>query len=648
MDFFAHQDRARRNTALLVFYYVITVILIIAAIYAVFALVFFGEYAGLTGSRQFRIERLWHLELFLWVTGATLFVVISGTVYRIIELASGGGISVASMLGGVPISHGTTDPDERKILNVVEEMAIASGLPVPPVYIMNNEMGINAFAAGFSHQNAVVGVTRGCVKQLNRDELQGVIAHEFSHILNGDMRLNIKLMGVLHGILVITMIGYWIMRCTSSRSSSISSGKKKSSNPFPLIGLLIMVVGYIGVFFANIIKAALSRQREFLADASSVQFTRNPSGITGALRKIGRAATGSNLETPRANEMSHMFFAKGFTPFLDSLFATHPPIEERIRRIDGSSISDVKYGSDTITSDASFTSYSGFSPSSLKVSVKPDEIINQLGTVTPEHIEYASFLNSQIPETIRETLQDYFGAMSVIYSMLFSNSEEIRNIQRAGLKERIEPYIYEETLKLSDSVSKTWIGLRLPMIDMAIPSLKTMDAKHYNEFIGTVEYLIKADNNITLFEYCIGKILSRNLDPFFNKTKEPSVKYRDICQLIPRCEELLSCLAYWNASTPEEAKEVFEKASEKLSIGNLTIKPPSACNLKVLDSALNDLALTAPMVKRLIFEGCIACIIADNEIKIEEAELLRAIGSMLDCPVPPFLSIQVKKTGLEY
>lgn len=638
MDFFAHQDRARRNTTLLVFYYLITVILIIAAIYAVFSLAFLGEYAGVSDLGKFNIAKLWHLELFLWITGTTLFVVISGTTYRIVELASGGGDAVASMLGGMPISHGTTDPDERKILNVVEEMAIASGLVVPAVYIMNNEMGINAFAAGFSHKNAVIGVTRGCVKQLNRDELQGVIAHEFSHILNGDMRLNIKLMGVLHGILVIAIIGYWIMRTTGGRSSS-SSGKKKGGTPLPLLGLFIMIVGYIGVFFANIIKAAVSRQREFLADASSVQFTRNPSGITGALRKIGRAASGSKLMSPRAQEMSHMFFANGFSSLLDSLFATHPPLEERIKRVNGISDDDVKYASSAVSSDASFASFSGGSSSSLKVPVNPDEVVSQIGAFTPGHIKYASILHSQMPAIIKEALKDYFGAQAVIYSMLLGNSQEIKSLQLTGLKGKVEPYIYDEVLKLSESVAQTWLGFRLPMIDMAIPSLKTMDSKQYKEFIKTVEYLIKADNNITLFEYCVGKILYRNLDPFFNKTKEPSIKYKDICILIPRCEELFSCLAYWNASTPEDAKEVFEKASEKLSVGNLTIKAANECDLKTLDKALTELALASPMIKRSVLDGCVSCILADNEITIEEAELLRAIGSMLDCPVPPFLSI---------
>ncbi len=635
MDFFAHQDRARRNTTLLVFYYVITVALIIATVYAAFALVFLGEQAGL-GSNNFRIDRLWHLELFLCVVGLTLFVVVSGTTYKIVGLASGGGPSVASMLGGIQISHGTKDPDERKVLNVVEEMAIASGLPVPAVYIMNNESGINAFAAGFSHQNAVIGVTRGSVKQLNRDELQGVVAHEFSHILNGDMRLNIKLIGVLHGILVIALIGYWIMRMTSGSSGS-SSGKKKGGNPLPLLGLLIMIVGYIGVFFANIIKSAVSRQREFLADASSVQFTRNPSGIAGALKKIGGFAPGSKLESPRAQEISHMFFAKGFSSYLGSLFATHPPIEERIRRINGSLSEDLKHVETVMGSNVEMRSFSGFSPSQVKFSVNADEVVNQVGAVTPGHVQYASFLHSQMPETIKGALRDCFGASAVIYSMLLGNVPEVRKLQLSGLKEKTEASIYDKTLKLSDCVSKTEVVFRLPMIDMAIPSLKAMPVSKYKDFIQTVEFLIKADNNISLFEYCIGKILHRSLDPFFNKTKESPVKYKDISLLISKCEDLLSFLAYWNADSPEQAKIIFEKASEKLGIGYLNIKPSSECNLKILDNALTELALAAPMVKRLIIDSCVACVIADNEVTIEEAELLRAIGCMLDCPIPPFL-----------
>ena len=234
------------------------------------------------------------------VSLGTLALIGGGSLYRVASLA-GGGHSVAEMMGGRPLSSQTTDPDERKILNVVEEMAIAAGTPVPPVYLLEQEDGINAFAAGYAPGDAVIGVTRGCIQDLTRDELQGVIAHEFSHILNGDMRLNIRLIGALYGILLISMTGWIIFRSTAYGNSygSRRDGDRRGSNPWPLVGLALYVLGYIGVFFGNLIKAAVSRQREFLADASAVQFTRNPDGIAGALKKIGALAEGSRVQRPR-------------------------------------------------------------------------------------------------------------------------------------------------------------------------------------------------------------------------------------------------------------------------------------------------------------------------------------------------------------
>ena len=216
-------------------------------------------------------------------------------------------------------------------------MAIASGTPTPPVYMMQEEPGINAFAAGFTPSDAVVGVTRGCVGQLSRDELQGVIGHEFSHILNGDMRLNIRLMGVLFGILVVGLIGSILLRSSLYGSALQSrSSRGNSTQVLLIIGGVLMLVGFIGTLVGNLIKASVSRQREFLADASAVQFTRNPSGIAGALKKIGGFEAGSEMMNPHAPESSHMFFGRAVSSGFNSLFATHPPLEERIARLDSS------------------------------------------------------------------------------------------------------------------------------------------------------------------------------------------------------------------------------------------------------------------------------------------------------------------------
>jgi len=311
MDFFARQDQARKKTKLLVFYFVVAVILIIALNYAVGLVI-------LTGAQSSQRQRdryepapplaLWDPQIFLGASVITLAIVFIGSAFKISQL-NGGGSVVAESMGGRPVSSNTTNQDERKLLNVVEEMSIASGVPMPKVYVLDNEEGINAFAAGHTTGDAAVGVTRSCITKLSRDELQGVIGHEFSHILNGDMRLNIQLMGVLFGILCLATVGRILLY--------MRSGSSRDKNPLPLIGIALLIIGSVGVFFGRLIQAAISRQREFLADASSVQFTRNPAGLSGALQKIG--GYGSKMDSPNAPDAGHMFFGNAISnSFLDA------------------------------------------------------------------------------------------------------------------------------------------------------------------------------------------------------------------------------------------------------------------------------------------------------------------------------------------
>src|ERR1022692_2287745 len=329
MDFFERQDQARRNTKLLVVYFVLGVAMLILAVYAATLAIF----TGVASRHHHRYDEqvqmvLWNPQLFLGAAVGTLAVIALGSGFKTLELAQGGS-TVATMLGGRLVDPSTSDPDERKLRNVVEEMALAAGVPVPQVYLLPDEHGINAFAAGHSTSDAVVAVTAGAVKLLSRDELQGVIGHEFSHILNGDMRLNLRLMGVIFGILCLAVIGRVLLYTRSSNS--------KDKNPLPLLGLALLVIGWIGVFFGRLIKASVSRQREFLADASSVQFTRNPDGIGGALRKIGGlgADAGGAVQHIHAETLSHMFLAASSVGLAGGLLASHPPLRERLRRIYG-------------------------------------------------------------------------------------------------------------------------------------------------------------------------------------------------------------------------------------------------------------------------------------------------------------------------
>lgn len=412
MDFFAHQERARRKTGWLVAYFVLAVLGIIVTIYGVFAaVILYGESRGgsLAGPSGF-----WNPELFSLVAVGTLVIIGLGSMYKI-ALLSRGGEAVATALGGRPVLPSTRALPEKILLNVVEEMALAAGTPVPPVYLLDHEAAINAFAAGTTPQNAVIGVTRGAIENLKRDELQGVIAHEFSHILNGDMRLNLRLMGILHGILVIALIGYFLMRTGSRRVYLSSSSGKKGGNPLPLIGLCLYIIGYIGVFFGHLIKSAVSRQREFLADSSAVQFTRYPDGIAGALKKIGGLDSGSRLQAARAEEASHMYFGNGLSASFLNLLATHPPLSERIRRIqpDFNGVFAPTTPVDHLTAEvidprtlaqrlgegagvSSAFAGSGVHEAAVegaeRLAFAPDAAVMQVGAPQTKHVDYASAL----------------------------------------------------------------------------------------------------------------------------------------------------------------------------------------------------------------------------------------------------------------
>jgi Zn-dependent protease with chaperone function len=335
-NFFENQDAARRNTKRLVTLFCLAVIAIAGMLYLLAVLLTGVEQPDPSTGQTVISPLWWQPDLALGVAIATVVVVGGGSLYKIAQLRGGGAV-VAEALGGALIPPGTRDSDERRLLNVVEEMAIASGIPAPPAYLLKDEQGINAFAAGFAPSDAVIGVTRGCVQKLSRDELQGVIAHEFSHILSGDMGLNIRLMGVIHGILIIGIIGYFLLRSSLySGSGRRSSSRDNSGMAIVAAGLGLMVIGFLGTFFGNLIKASVSRQREFFADASAVQFTRNPDGIAGALKEIAGYEGGSILANPNAPEASHLYFSQGLRGGLQMLFATHPPLEERIRRLDPS------------------------------------------------------------------------------------------------------------------------------------------------------------------------------------------------------------------------------------------------------------------------------------------------------------------------
>jgi len=666
MDFFERQDQARRTTRRLIAYFMLAVILIILSIYIAGITIFFGFNVNTDPELPFK---WWNPDLFLWITGATVCVVVIGSLYKIFALSQGGEV-VARWLGGRLIDSNTSDSQERRLLNVVEEMAIASGTPVPSVFLLEEERSINAFAAGFTPADAVIGVTRGTLQILSRDELQGVIAHEFSHILNGDMRLNIRLIGVLNGILVIAMIGYAILRSTRT-----SRSKKNGGAAVLAFGVALLIIGYVGVFFGKFIKSAVSRQREFLADASAVQFTRDPDGIAGALKKIGGLAHGSRIKSPKAEEMSHLFFSDGrhgkAPPLLSmrshkatsafSLMATHPPLETRIQRIDPSfdgrfptvhfpskealeTRDQKKLAASAAQAAAKPTAStpSGGAPAVPLIPMIPQQMTQLFGKLTEAHLAYATLLLAGLPSRLTARVREPSSARIIIFALLLSHDSETRRAQFQLLNESKDPLVSSEaTLEASTLIDRCPPEARLPLVDLALPALRTLSLSQYQDLTGLVEKLMKADQKIDLFEFTLQHILRRHLDPHFNQTRPPAARYGSLTPLTHEISLLLSRLARAGQDSEEQAQQAFAQGVKELSGSRLKLsRLEQEDGFEALSNALDRLNRVTPLLKRRLLRACGVCVSHDDQVTLREGELLRAIADALDCPMPPFLAGQ--------
>lgn len=658
MDFFERQERARRGTKWLVLYFGLGVASLILVIYAA-ALLLFGVAADHRPAYETPAGvSWWNVQLFSGVALGTLAVVVIGSLFKASELAQGGS-AVALMLGGRLVNPNTTDPDERKLLNVTEEMALASGIPVPQVYVLPAEQGINAFAAGHTPSDAALGVTAGAMRLLNRDELQGVIGHEFSHVLNGDMRLNLRLIGWIFGIMCLAVIGRVLLQV---RGSSGGSNRRQGQNPLPLFGLVLLIVGWIGVFFGRLIQAAVSRERERLADASSVQFTRNPLGLASALKKIGGLEAGSRLRTAHAAEASHLFFGNALRSSFLGLWATHPPLEERIRALDPAF--DGKYPAVIRPDDAPAPAQPGAArramgfgfpgaargliESEAALSVPPviatSSVLAHTGAPTPDHVVYAEQLRDSIPAALRESAREPLGACAVVYALLLSPDQpEVRQKQLEGLRSRASDAALRETLRVEPAVREVAHRAKLPIIDLALPALRHLSPAQFQQFDSAVAFLVECDGEIDLFEYVLQKAVIRHLEPHFTSVRRGVTQYYSLKPLLPDCAVLLSAVARAGQEDPQKILEAFRDGANPLAYAaqaGLELLPPEQCDLSQVDAALGRLSAAVPHIKKKVLSACAATVSADGLIQEIEAEMLRAIADALDCPLPPFLSAQ--------
>ncbi|HNV78735.1 MAG TPA: M48 family metallopeptidase [Thermomonas sp.] len=630
MNFFEQQAVARRTSARLVF---LMAVAIAGIVLAVDAVVWVATQSP---------------ELVLFATLSSVAVIALGSLYRIASLG-GGGEPVAQQLGGTLVPENTTEPGLRRLRNVVEEIAIASGVPVPKVYVLEHEAGINAFAAGYSTSDAVIAVTRGALDRLNRDELQGVVAHEFSHILNGDMRLNIRLVGVLFGILMIGLIGRKILE------HGRFGGRGKNIGAILVAALVAMLIGYVGLFFGRMIKAGVSRTREKLADASAVQFTRQTQGLSGALKKIGGLHDGSRLnQRSDAEEVSHMLFGDGVgfdQLFAGKLFATHPPLLERIRALEPGFNDDAMARlqaqwraspPDGMQEDVAL-GLGGGSGARLPgvtqaLSVTPPMVAAQVAAPGADDYRRADSIVIAIPDALRDLARQRESVMPLLLGLLLAGDEALAERQRVDIAARLGGEVADHAVRIHQQLTADLHPmLRLPLAGLAFPVLRLRPRPQLDAFMDTVQALVHADGQVSLFEYCLGRLLTvqvrESLDPSryarFGRRKPGNVR--------KEFATLLAVVAQAGHEDRASAQHAYLAGLQRvLPRDHLPYVPP-ANGVLALDAVWEPLDALDPLAKQAMVEAVTAAVSHDGRVSVAESELLRTICAVLHCPLPPML-----------
>ncbi len=626
MNFFEHQARARAQSRRMLLLFALAVIAIVAAIDFTVLIALSGSSRGAPPPAG---------PILVWTSIIVLATIAVAGLFRTASLSSGGA-AVARALGATLVSPDTSNPKHRRLRNVIEEMAIASGVPVPQIFVLEQESAINAFAAGYSASDAAVTVTRGALDKLTRDELQGVIGHEFSHVLNGDMRLNIRLMGLLFGILVLSLIGREVLTWAPRSRDRDSRG-----GGIVLIALALLVFGYIGVFFGRLIKANVSRQREYLADASSVQFTRQTSGLAGALKKAAGITAGTRLQGVNGEEVAHMLFGDGVG--YATLFATHPPLVSRIRRLDPS------FNPGQLTELGTHWNALDYRPEDEESAIKSDFAATPAMSVTPaamltrvaspsdDDYTVARDLHRSLPEHWLAAAHDEGRALDTVFALLVQEPPELRERQlqkiasdwgtphRAGV---------EALLALKNELHAVQ---RMSLLAVVLPTLRRRPREHLLRFIQTITELIRADSRIDVFEYCLGRLLRDQLDDVLAPAHVRSIGSRRLDSCRDEVIGLFAVLAEKGNSDVEAARRAFLAGINGLFPRDAIQYTPPTDWIVSLNTALDVLDELQPAGKLLLVEGLVKVLAADGRITLDESELLRAVCGALHCPLPPLL-----------
>ncbi len=658
MDFFARQTRIRRSSHTLVLLFCLAVLAIVVAVDVVCAF-FLG-----VGLRPLPL---------IGIAIAVVAVIGLCSLYRITSLA-GGGAQVAREMDAVEVPADTTNPQWQRLRNVVEEIAIASSVPVPEIYVMQNEPAINAFAAGYTPSDAAVCVTQGCLDALSRDELQGVIAHEFSHVLNGDMRLNIRLMGLLFGIMALWVVGRFIMWGGFFGVGNRRRGGGSSGNT-ALFGLALLAIGAIGVFFGRLIQAAVSRERESLADASAVQFTRQTSGIAGALKKIAVITEGSALQNPRRDEVRHMLFGDAERT---SWFATHPPIFKRIKALepgfkpeeldayikqwvasggDPDSIEvhaahpweqaahefaradgDVDIRSTPSGGAAQPGPIGGVVPAAgAELAITAAAVAAQVASPGTHDYQAATQLHAHVPAALSAAARDPRGALAVLFALAMSGQPDLESRQVQIVAKAFDTALASAAQSLAAQMTDLHPMLRLPLAQLAFPALKRRPRPEIGRCVETLDALIHADGRVDLDEYCLAKLVQAQVVAAL----DPSASFKPgtlkLAAAQDELRDLAALLAHFGNDDEDTAQRAFEAAMQDALPGASILYALPEDWQPALDRALAALARVTPEGKQLVVRALTRAIAADGKVTVAESEMLRVVCAVLGCPLPVLL-----------
>lgn len=652
MDFFGHQDQARKRTKQLIVLFGLALLTLIFLTNLLVAAFLWGN-PDIFPNAGKNIHNTSLLDIFhymSWESWFTISAVICGFVglaylYKSIKL-SGGGASIARSLGGRLLHPDTQDFYERRLLNIIEEMAIASGMPVPQVYLMDDEIGINAFAAGFQPSDAVIGVTKGCLTKLSRLQLQGVIGHEFSHILNGDMRLNMRLIAILFGILCIGLLGRFLIRAGAGHGSRRSS-KNDNAMPLFMIGLGFMVLGYSGVFFGKLIQSAVSRQREFLADASAVQFTRNPQAISQALKVIGHGGVGSAIGHSRREEFSHAFFGNAINhhfSFRPAFLSTHPKLEDRIRRI------DKRWDGQWVKPQTLKQAYAESPELAPKNKIRTEELLTGVAAAMTAAIDYipsneAKDKHDEVDvDTSNETEVDIeqqltvaahspITARALCYGLILAPNTSLVHEQQLDLIAQFcGDDLRQKVLRLAELILQLKDEHRLELVEKSVPALKLLTPEKYEEFKNLLIKLVQADGKIDLFEWCLYRMLLQYLNPVFGKAKAIKAKHGNADKVQAEIETVLSFVANHGHDSLETAIAGFNAGANAAGFDEISLQPRTE-SFKSFNVALDTLTQAYPHVKGRTMKALAACVQAHG-VAVAEKELVQTIAAILECPTP--------------